>query len=369
MDVLGVVRRPELPLAHVDNAAIARLAAEHFLERGFRHFGFCGLDGINWSDERRDAFCRAVAGAGGECLVYTLRAGRGTWEDEQDHLAAWVRSLPRPCAVMACNDPRGQKVLEACRRSGVRVPDEVAVVGVDNDEPICAIADPPLSSVVPDHERVGYEAAALLDRVRAGEVGAGVAVYVPPVGARDAAIQRRPGAGRSRGRRGDRLHPRARLPGARRRRGLPQAGPLPEHPPAPLPPPARPHHPRRDRPRPAQAGAGAARRDRHADRDDRPCVAGSATRSTWGRSSARGSARRPRAIAAAGRDGTREEPAGHVKNTCRTMHNSDGLLAWFAAYFSGLSAGTITSETWIGSRSRTSNDTTVRGPFANKPAL
>ncbi len=83
---------------------------------------------------------------------------------------------------MACNDPRGQKVLEACRRSGVRVPEQVAVIGVDNDEPICAIADPPLSSVVPDHERVGYEAAALLDRVRAGEVGAGAAVYIPPVG-------------------------------------------------------------------------------------------------------------------------------------------------------------------------------------------
>jgi LacI family transcriptional regulator len=182
VDVLGVVRRPELPLAHVDNAAIARLAAEHFLERGFRRFGFCGLDGVNWSDERRTAFGQAVASAGGECSVYALRGGRGTWEDEQDHLAAWVRSLPHPCGVMACNDPRGQKVLEACRRSGVRVPDEVAVVGVDNDEPICAIADPTLSSVVPDHERVGYEAAALLDRVRSGEVGAGMAVFVPPVG-------------------------------------------------------------------------------------------------------------------------------------------------------------------------------------------
>ena len=182
VDVLGVVRRPELPLAHVDNGAIARLAAEHFLERGFRHFGYCGLEGINWSDERRDAFCAAVAGVGGERLVYTFRVSRGTWEDEQDHLAAWVRSLPRPCAVMACNDPRGQKVLEACRRSSVHVPDELAVVGVDNDVPICSISDPPLSSVVPDHERVGYEAAKLLDRVRAGEVEAGVAIYVPPAG-------------------------------------------------------------------------------------------------------------------------------------------------------------------------------------------
>jgi len=181
VDVLGVVRHPRLPLAHVDNAAIARLAAEHFLERGFRNFGFCGLDRINWSDERRDAFAKAVTQAGGECLLYTLRRGE-RWDDQMNDLAAWVRSLPPPCAVMACNDPRGQLVLEACRRVGVRVPDEVAVVGVDNDEPICAISDPPLSSVVPDHERVGYEAAAMLDRVRAHEIGHDVSVFVPPTG-------------------------------------------------------------------------------------------------------------------------------------------------------------------------------------------
>jgi len=186
VDVLGVVRRPGLPLVHVDNAAVARLAAGHLLERGFRHFGFCGLDGLNWSDERRDAFAGAVAEAGGDCSFYTVRGEPGaagaSWEDDQDHLAAWVRSLPRPSAVMACNDPRGQRVLEACRRTGIRVPDELAVIGVDNDEPICEIADPPLSSVVPDHERVGYEAAALLDRLRAGRAGPDPSVYVPPRG-------------------------------------------------------------------------------------------------------------------------------------------------------------------------------------------
>lgn len=181
VDVLGVYRRPELPLAHVDNAAIARLAAQHFLERGFRHFGYCGVEGVNWSEQRRDAFVQAVGEVGETCPVFSFR-GRVAWDDEQDRLAAWVRALPRPCAVMACNDPRGQKILEACRRVGTRVPDELAVIGVDNDEPICAIAHPPLSSVVPDHERVGYEAAALLDRVRAGTAGPGEAVFVPPLG-------------------------------------------------------------------------------------------------------------------------------------------------------------------------------------------
>lgn len=180
VDVLGVVRRPELPLAHVDNGGIARLAADHFIRRGFRHFGFSGIDGVNWSDQRRDAFVAAVRDAGGTCLLHTLPDAAISWEAEQDHLAAWVQTLPHPSAVMACNDPRGQKVLEACRRSGVRVPHEVAVIGVDDDEPICFISDPPLSSIVPNHERVGYEAAALLDRALRGELGDDAAVFIPP---------------------------------------------------------------------------------------------------------------------------------------------------------------------------------------------
>ncbi len=182
VDVLGVVRSPGLPLTHVDNAAISRLAANHFLERGFKRFAYCGVEGLNWSLERQQYFVQAIEEAGNECLIYSLNSQRGVWEDEQHQLATWVGSLPQPCALMACNDPVGQKVLEACRRSGVRVPDEIAVVGVDNDEPICAISSPPLSSVVPNHESVGYEAAALLDRLRAREIDSDAEVYIAPAG-------------------------------------------------------------------------------------------------------------------------------------------------------------------------------------------
>lgn len=175
VDVLGVCRHPEVPLVHVDNAAIAQLAAEHLLDRGFQHFGYCGINGVNWSDERRDAFVAAVARAKSVCSVYSLSEGasRGSWEDEQNALAAWLRKLPKPCGVMACNDPRGQKVLEAAHRVGIAVPEDVAVVGVDNDEPLCEISNPPLSSVNAEHSRVGYEAAAQLDRLMRGAKVAG----------------------------------------------------------------------------------------------------------------------------------------------------------------------------------------------------
>jgi len=185
VDVLGLVKEVNLPLVHVDDVAIARLAAEHLLERGFRHFAFCGIRGANWSDARRDAFVHEVAAVGCPCSIHQLpphSRGQRTWETQEEQLADWVRQLPKPVGVMVCNDPRGQQVLEACRRAGAAVPEEVAVIGVDNDEPLCQIADPPLSSVIPDHRRVGFEGAALLDRLMAGVRPPPAPIYLPPAG-------------------------------------------------------------------------------------------------------------------------------------------------------------------------------------------
>jgi LacI family transcriptional regulator len=185
VDVLGVSAHPQVPLVHVNDAAIAQLAAEHLLERGFRNFGFCGLPGINWSEARETAFLEAVSPHAHFTNVFKLRSAKDahtSWESQQDALAKWVQGLPKPAAVMACNDPQGQRVIEACRRAGVSVPEQVAVIGVDNDEPICEIADPPLTSVNADHFRVGYEAAAVLARLMRGNTLSDRVVYLPPAG-------------------------------------------------------------------------------------------------------------------------------------------------------------------------------------------
>jgi len=171
VDVLGVAGDSALPLVHVDDAAIARMAGEHLLERGFRHFGFFGIGGENWSERRRTAFAATIEAAGYRVRIHELpRAALGSrsWETLENDLAAWVRRLPKPAGVMLCSDQRGTQFLEACRRAGVQTPDEVAVVGVDNDEPLCEVCNPPLSSVDANHVQVGYEAAALLDRLMAG---------------------------------------------------------------------------------------------------------------------------------------------------------------------------------------------------------
>ncbi len=165
VDVLGLVPACGFPLVHVDDAAIARLAVDHFRERGFRRFAFYGIRGETWSEQRRDAFVACVEAFAPSPDVFeisrqTLR--NSPWEGRQDRLARWLAGLTKPVGLLISSDQRGSDVLEACRRGGVRVPEDVAVVGVDNDQPLCEVCNPPLSSVIPNHDQVGYQAAALL---------------------------------------------------------------------------------------------------------------------------------------------------------------------------------------------------------------
>jgi LacI family transcriptional regulator len=174
-----------LPLIESDHHAIGRLAANHLTERGFRHFAFCGFAEHAWSRKRLDGFRETVADAGATCRVYESPWGgpkAHPWEQEQKEIGAWLQSLPRPVGVLACNDMRGQHVLDACKRVNLSVPEVAAVIGVDDDAVLCELCDPPLSSVVPNPERIGYEAAALLDRLMAGETSQRDEQRIEPVG-------------------------------------------------------------------------------------------------------------------------------------------------------------------------------------------
>ena len=146
------------------------MAAGHLLQRGYHHYAFVGVARRVWSQRRETSFCQSIKAAGFPVQVYKPSgAGRDrVWEREQPVLADWLRRLPKPVGVMACNDDRGREVLEACRAAGIRVPEEIAVIGVDNDDLLCELADPPLSSVVLNAEGVGYRAAALLDQMMRG---------------------------------------------------------------------------------------------------------------------------------------------------------------------------------------------------------
>ena len=173
-----------LPRVASDMRAIGRLGAEHLRERGFRHLAFCGFSRETWSEQRREGFVEAARGAAAGSVYESPWAGlrEHPWEEERNQIARWLQSLPRPVGIMACNDVRGQHVLDACGHLGAHVPDEVAVVGVDNAATFCELCNPPLSSVVPNAEGIGFEAAELLDRLMAGRAAPQKNLLVEPLG-------------------------------------------------------------------------------------------------------------------------------------------------------------------------------------------
>lgn len=156
-----------IPYVYTDNAAIGRLGAEHLLACGFETLAFYGYPRTTtsgWSEERATSFAAVAAAVDRPCHLFTGRhADARRWADLQAELQAWIAALPKPVGLMACNDVRARHVLEACRTLGLRVPHDVAVLGVDNDEMICDLTAPPLSSIDQSARRIGYEAAAILD--------------------------------------------------------------------------------------------------------------------------------------------------------------------------------------------------------------
>jgi len=183
VDVLGGCETP-FPLVHVDDARIGGLVAQYLLDRDYLHLAFYGIEGENWSQRRAAAFLAKAAKSGGATSVHQFHSPRRRISPTAEfrELRDWVAGLPLPAGVMVCSDQRGLEFLEACRSLEIAVPEEIAVVGVDNDLALCEISSPPLSSVRGGHFRVGFEAARLVDRLLAGETAPPGPLLVPPNG-------------------------------------------------------------------------------------------------------------------------------------------------------------------------------------------
>ena len=189
----------------VNNEAIIQMAAGHLLECGLTRLGFVGLGRAKFSEDRRGHFLRYVAAHGQTPLVFLppikdsrksslntkkfSGAGRrdaGLAEIEAQALrqspalGCWLDALPKPVGIVACNDICAQWVLSVCTRRGLKVPDDVAVVGIDNDEVCCGLCTPSLTSVDPNALQVGYEAAAMLHRILSGKCRSPQTTIVEP---------------------------------------------------------------------------------------------------------------------------------------------------------------------------------------------
>lgn len=151
-----------------DNPAIGRMAADHFLNLGFKHFAYVGeIHGFDWSVSRGHAFAGALRRAGFNCSVYPIASSEKGLDacPDRKRLCDWLLRLPKPVAIFAAMDNRGRQVIDACTLAGINVPHEAAVLGVDNDEDICEACVPAMSSIAFEAERVGYEGMMMLDQL------------------------------------------------------------------------------------------------------------------------------------------------------------------------------------------------------------
>jgi len=184
----GRTEVPGLVNIVTESARIAQMAASHLLACGFKHFAYCGFvasgaDDPPWSRLRRQAFVECVGRAGfsvEEFSVAAGAAGRASGQRERNLMARWLQSLPKPLGLMAANDDRARQLVEACKVAGIQVPSQVGVIGVDNDEVVCGLTDPPLSSVALNFDRAGYEGAAALDLLMKGQGAVPARILVQP---------------------------------------------------------------------------------------------------------------------------------------------------------------------------------------------
>jgi LacI family transcriptional regulator len=166
-----------------DDATIGKMGAKHLLERGFRNFAFCGFKDLFWSSDRCKRFCEEVTKEGFEVSSFNidLMYSENMLDDDKSDFVIWLKSLPKPVGLMACNDDASLLILNACRLANISVPEQMAIVGVDNDELICDLASPPLSSIMLNTETAGYEAASLLNKLMYGKKIKKPSILVSPV--------------------------------------------------------------------------------------------------------------------------------------------------------------------------------------------
>jgi LacI family transcriptional regulator len=190
IDVNNARPFPGVPNVALNNVAVGQLGGEHFIDRGFVNYGFCGYGNEVWAADRRDGFREAVAAVGRACSVcenefpgYHPGADTPEWRaDDVARIAFWLHESPKPLGVMACNDYKAIRVVQAAGRARLRVPEDVAVLGANDDEVRCELSNPPLSSVGTNHLQSGFRAAEALARMMDGGGLDGFDLVVDPAG-------------------------------------------------------------------------------------------------------------------------------------------------------------------------------------------
>ncbi|MBN1589918.1 MAG: DNA-binding transcriptional regulator [Pirellulales bacterium] len=175
VDLLGWHRLPRVPRFGNDRRQISSMAYEHFREHNLSRFAYCGYPGLQYSDDRKRHLAALLKKHGDTLFVFeeaasstdvAQRENQGFLDDAE--LKRWLDSLPKPIGLLACNDVRAQQVIATCVNAGIAVPEDVSVLGVDNDEILCELCTPALSSIELANEAMGFAAAKLLTSMMNG---------------------------------------------------------------------------------------------------------------------------------------------------------------------------------------------------------
>lgn len=194
VDVSAARLLPDAPWVETDDSAIAQLAFDHLSERGYKNFAFVGDTKFNWSRWRAFGFRRCVEASSYRHFEFPVGHSEGahqqpqlgtpvvpSGDESEESLAVWLKSLPKPIGIVAAYDIKGQQILNLCRDLSISVPEEVSVLGIDNDPLICELCEPTMSSVIPDARKAGYLAAELLDALLSGRAGETTSQLIQPL--------------------------------------------------------------------------------------------------------------------------------------------------------------------------------------------
>jgi LacI family transcriptional regulator len=189
VDLLDEPRKGGCPVSLIDDFSVAELATEHLLNNGFVNFAFCGFRGVPFSERRKMGFIRTLQKHNFNVAVYPGSSSISNfhWAEEQGYrdvegISNWLADLEKPVGLFACNDVRALQVLQVCQAKGIAVPDEIAVLGVDNDEVITQLSTPKLTSIQPNTFQSGFRACICLDQLMAKKLPQKWVELTPPVG-------------------------------------------------------------------------------------------------------------------------------------------------------------------------------------------
>lgn len=170
----------DLPQVTTDYDAVAKLAVQHFTERGFRNVAYCSRLRRPYVQRHAKAFSDAAKKAHLEYSV--LQGSRPSWSAERDELIQWLKELPKPVGILTWGTRRGRDIINACQENGIPVPDSVAVLAGDDDDLLCEVSYPPLSGIIAPAEQIGYEAARILHMQLKGKRPPAKSKLIPPTG-------------------------------------------------------------------------------------------------------------------------------------------------------------------------------------------